>query len=168
MRRRRQRHPRAEPASEGERLFIEAEREHRLEKLERLRERGVDPYPVRFDADQLHRRGPRAVRGSRVRPRRPSEKVTIAGRVMLIRRHGGLDFADVRDSSGEIQLFASLDDLGEELPRGIFRDLDLGDWVGVEGEVMKTKRGELSVRVRGLPAALEVAAGDAEGGARPD
>ncbi len=125
--------------------FIEAEREHRLAKLEQLRERGVEPYPVRFDVD--HTIGQIREKFGDLEPgSQTDEGVKTAGRVMLIRRHGGLDFADVRDATGEVQLFASLDDLGEELHQE-FRELDLGDWVGVEGTVMTTKRGELSVRV---------------------
>ncbi len=137
--------PEGGAGEEGSASFIEAEREHRLEKIERLRERGIDPYPVRYDVD-------RSIAEIREQfadlepATQTEEKVKIAGRVMLIRRHGGLDFADVRDSSGEIQLFASLDELGEER-HDIFRHLDLGDWVGAEGVVMTTKRGELSVKV---------------------
>ena len=70
--------------------------------------------------------------------------VNVAGRVMLLRTQGKLCFATMRDSSGEIQLFALAaitDDFDE------FAKLHLGDWVGVTGEVVRTKRGELSVKV---------------------
>ena len=70
--------------------------------------------------------------------------VAVAGRVMLLRTQGKLAFAELRDSSGAIQLFAlaAVTDRFEELTK-----LSLGDWVGVSGEVVKTKRGELSVKV---------------------
>jgi len=70
--------------------------------------------------------------------------VKVAGRVMLMRTQGKLAFATLRDSSGEIQLFAlsALTEGFEELTK-----LHLGDWVGVSGEVVRTKRGELSVKV---------------------
>lgn len=70
--------------------------------------------------------------------------VAVAGRVMLLRTQGKLAFAELRDSSGAIQLFAlaAVTDRFEELTR-----LSLGDWVGVTGEVVTTKRGELSVKV---------------------
>ena len=68
----------------------------------------------------------------------------VAGRVMLLRRQGKLAFATMRDSSGEIQLFA-LAAVTEEFEE--FAKLHLGDWVGVSGEVVRTKRGELSVKV---------------------
>ncbi len=72
------------------------------------------------------------------------DSVNVAGRLMLLRRQGKLAFATMRDSSGEIQLFAlaSVTDEFEE-----FAKLHLGDWVGVRGEVVRTKRGELSVKV---------------------
>ena len=72
------------------------------------------------------------------------EVVSVAGRVMLVRAQGKLAFATLRDSSGAIQLFAgaawTADFEG-------FSKLSIGDWVGVTGEVVKTKRGELSVKV---------------------
>ena len=71
----------------------------------------------------------------------------MAGRLLLIRRQGKLVFATLRDGTAAIQLFVSQAEVGED---GLaeFAGLDLGDWVGVEGEVMTTRRGELSVKVR--------------------
>ncbi|MFM8303625.1 MAG: lysine--tRNA ligase [Actinomycetota bacterium] len=128
-----------EPVSPGR------ERARRLAKIDALRERGVDPYPVRFDrthtaAEVLEHWG-HLEAGVEV-----SDVVRVAGRVVLLRRMGKLTFATLRDGSGVIQLFVSLKDLGEEC-FGDFDDLDLGDWVGAEGAVMKTKKGELSVKV---------------------
>ncbi len=71
----------------------------------------------------------------------------VAGRILLIRRQGKLTFATMRDQSGTVQLFVSNDAIGEE-EHEQFDRLDLGDWVGVEGTVMTTRRGELSVKVR--------------------
>jgi lysyl-tRNA synthetase class 2 len=70
--------------------------------------------------------------------------VKVAGRVMLMRTQGKLAFATLRDSSGEIQLFALA--AVTEAFEG-FSKLHLGDWIGVSGEVVRTKRGELSVKV---------------------
>ena len=72
------------------------------------------------------------------------DSVNVAGRLMLLRRQGKLAFATMRDSSGEIQLFA-LDAVTSDFDE--FTKLHLGDWVGVSGEVVRTKRGELSVKV---------------------
>lgn len=72
------------------------------------------------------------------------DRVAVAGRLMLTRTQGKLAFATLRDSSGEIQLFA-LSALAENFDE--FTKLHLGDWLGVRGEVVRTKRGELSVKV---------------------
>ena len=70
--------------------------------------------------------------------------VSVAGRLMLRREQGKLAFGTLQDSSGRVQLFASAD----STPRfDEFCRLSLGDWLGVSGEVMKTRRGELSVKV---------------------
>lgn len=137
-----------ERAREGEGAFVAAERAQRLAKLEALRERGVDPYPVRFDRDaeiaELHERF-----GSLGAGEDSGESVRVAGRAMLLRRHGGLSFATLRDGTGAVQLFVSRKEVGEPLYAD-FGDLDLGDWVGAEGTAMRTRAGELSVRVRGF------------------
>jgi len=71
-------------------------------------------------------------------------EVKVAGRIMLMRTQGKLAFATMRDSSGEIQLFA-LSAVTDDFEN--FAKLHLGDWVGITGEVVRTKRGELSVKV---------------------
>ncbi|MEJ5255131.1 MAG: lysine--tRNA ligase [Acidimicrobiales bacterium] len=117
----------------------------RLRKLAALRARGVDPYPYRFDRDRTI---------SEIRQRfgdlppgeETDERVRIAGRMMLKREQGRLTFANLRDRSGEIQLFVSRGELGEEAFEA-FNDLDRGDWLGIEGLVMATRKGELSVKV---------------------
>ena len=72
--------------------------------------------------------------------------MAVAGRLLLIRRQGKLTFATMRDRTGEVQLFVSRAVLGDERHEA-FDALDLGDWVGVEGTVMTTRKGELSVKV---------------------
>ncbi len=114
--------------------------------LDALRARGVDPYPVRFErtrtAASLHEEFETLEPGSET-----GVEVSVAGRLLLIRRQGKLAFATMRDGTGAIQLFVSQAEVGAE---GLdeFERLDLGDWVGAEGEVMTTRRGELSVKVR--------------------
>lgn len=72
--------------------------------------------------------------------------VSVAGRLMLHRSFGKLQFGTLRDSTGTIQLFVDEKAAGEGLA-SVFSDLDLGDWVGARGVIMTTKRGELSVKV---------------------
>jgi lysyl-tRNA synthetase, class II len=121
------------------------ERARRLAKLEALRAAGADPYPVRFERDrttaELHDEYDGLEAGAET-----GDVVRVAGRLLLIRRQGKLTFATVRDGSGTVQLFVSRAVIGDE-QHAAFDDLDLGDWVGSEGTVMKTKKGELSVKV---------------------
>ncbi|MCW2886239.1 MAG: lysyl-tRNA synthetase, class [Streptosporangiaceae bacterium] len=116
----------------------------RRDKLDRLRENGIDPYPVGF---------PRTATISEVRERHPDlepgaetgDKVGVAGRVMLVRNSGKLCFATIRDGSGDIQIMLSLAKAGEDALASWKRDVDLGDHIGVEGEVITSRRGELSI-----------------------
>jgi lysyl-tRNA synthetase class 2 len=125
---------------------IDAERALRLKKLDELRAQGIDPYPVRFDRDatarELHAKYGTALGDGE----ETDDVVHIAGRLLLIRRQGKLTFATMRDGGGSVQLFVSKSVIGDDAFVR-FDDLDLGDWVGVEGTVMKTKKGELSVKV---------------------
>jgi lysyl-tRNA synthetase class 2 len=75
---------------------------------------------------------------------RTSERVSVAGRLMLIRCHGGLTFGVLRDRSGPIQLFVDRRAVGDDLYRK-FLSFNRGDWVGVTGPLLRTDRGELSI-----------------------
>lgn len=102
-------------------------------------------YPYRFDrtdlAADLHDRF------QDLEPATETEKkTTVAGRLMLSRSFGKLQFGTLKDVSGTIQLFVDRGTAGEGIAEA-FSELDLGDWVGASGTVMTTKRGELSVRV---------------------
>jgi len=133
--------------AEGSR-FLQEERAHRLAKLDAMRERGVDPYPVRFDRDATAA----AIRdrfGDLDAGADSGERVSVAGRAVALRRHGGLDFLDLRDETGKIQLIATRDELGEEILDALDA-LDLGDWIGVAGVVITSRRGELSIRLGSL------------------
>ena len=116
----------------------------RLEKLRRIREAGGDPYPVWFG---------RTATVADIRAKYPDlkpdtvtgERVRVAGRVILSRLGGKLCFATIRDGSGDIQVMISLDRVGEQSLAAWKRDVDLGDHIGVEGEVISSRSGELSV-----------------------
>ncbi|MGZ4640191.1 MAG: amino acid--tRNA ligase-related protein, partial [Actinomycetes bacterium] len=116
----------------------------RRDKLERLWDKGVDPYPVTF---------PRTTTIAELRSSYPDlevdqqtgDRVGIVGRVMLSRTGGKLCFATLRDGTGEVQVMLSLDKLGADSLAGWKSDVDLGDHIGVEGEVISSRRGELSV-----------------------
>ncbi len=131
-----------EEVTEEERAGI---RSQRLAKLARLREEGIEPYPYRFDRDRTIGEL-RESFGSLEAGEETDTVVRVAGRLMLKREQGRLTFGQLRDRSGEVQLFVSAGVLGKET-FATFNDLDRGDWVGVEGTVMVTKKGELSVKV---------------------
>ncbi len=105
-------------------------------------------YPARFTrthlSSDLHERFAGLAPGTQT-----EERVTVAGRLMLHRSFGKLQFGTLRDFGGAIQLFVDQRTAGEE-GAGFFSQLDLGDWVGATGTVMTTKKGELSVRVEEL------------------
>jgi lysyl-tRNA synthetase, class II len=132
--------------SDGDTTDAPAERARRLADVEALRADGIDPYPVRFDRDRTLG-DLRAVFDDLAPGTDTDESVRVAGRILLIRRQGKLTFATMRDQSASIQLFVSSDAVGDG-GHERFDRLDLGDWVGVEGTVMRTRRGELSVKVR--------------------
>ncbi len=118
----------------------------RREKLEAWRRRGVQPFGGRFPV--THRSGELQARlhAAPEDDLKSAGQVSLAGRVIGLRDHGKSCFADLRDQSGQIQLYARADALGEQYAP--FTDLDVGDFVGVTGELFRTRKGELSVAVK--------------------
>jgi lysyl-tRNA synthetase class 2 len=116
-------------------------RESRREKLEALNRRGIQPYAYRFDV--THRSG--RVLADAQALETSGRTVRVAGRLMTKRGHGKTAFAHIKDADGLLQIYVREDELGEEAFADVL-DLDLGDWIGVEGPVFKTKTGETTVR----------------------
>jgi len=118
----------------------------RHEKLEALRAAGVDPFGSRFPvshwAGPLHARWDAASEDDL----KAAGPVSAAGRAMSLRHHGKSCFAHLLDRTGTIQLYARADVLGDDYAR--FTDLDVGDFVGVTGELFRTRTGELTVQVK--------------------
>ncbi|MEC4021070.1 bifunctional lysylphosphatidylglycerol synthetase/lysine--tRNA ligase LysX [Streptomyces sp. H27-D2] len=124
----------------------------RHHKLERLRTAGQEPYPV--DAHRTHTLAQITAEHRGLAPgARTGERVTVAGRLMLLRDHGGIAFAVLRDWSGDLQLAltrdGTLDPGGAETLTRFGSDIDLGDHLEAEGEVGATERGEPTVFVTG-------------------
>jgi len=116
-------------------------REARLAKLEKLKSLGVNPYPYSFDvsarADELH------AKYESLAPDTVTEDVVkVAGRIRAYRNSGM--FIDMQDANGKIQIFSHDDYLSSGM-RDILECLDIGDMIGVEGTIRRTKRGELTV-----------------------
>jgi lysyl-tRNA synthetase class 2 len=116
----------------------------RLEKLRRLRDAGIDPYPARFRRTHLAAR----VLGEFVDDR-PST-VRVAGRIVGgIRRMGRATFLHLSDASGRIQLFVKRDVVGSDAYE-LLESIDVGDFIGAEGTTMRTRTGEVTVEAREL------------------
>ncbi len=114
----------------------------RLAKVERLRAAGIDPYSRGFKPTQSSESA-KALLGEGDR----TEPVSVAGRLMAKRPHGGLVFAVLQDGQGRIQLLAARDIIGEE-QFARFADLDVGDIIGAKGPIFRTKRGEITLEVQ--------------------
>ncbi len=123
---------------------------NRRAKLDALYELGQDPYPRRYRVEESV---------SQVRTRyedmtaealeTEKPEVRIAGRLRAVRGHGKVSFADVSDGVAQLQIYLRKNDL-DETSWSVFKQLDLGDFVGVEGRVFRTRAGELSVAVKKL------------------
>ncbi|MFI6519366.1 bifunctional lysylphosphatidylglycerol synthetase/lysine--tRNA ligase LysX [Spirillospora sp. NPDC050679] len=133
----------ADAARAPQRRLSEQERV-RHAKLERIRAADVDPYPLGFDRTDL-------VAGLRARypglppDTRTGDRAALAGRVMLAREHGRLVFVTLRDETGDLQVMLTADALGDRALADWKAMIDLGDQVGFTGEVVTSRRGELSV-----------------------
>jgi len=115
---------------------IENLKDIRLEKLEKIRRLGIDPYPAKtIRKDDL------ASARQKI-----GEKVSVAGRIMAIRGHGGIQFLDLLDETGKIQLVFKQEDL-DKTGNELLPLLDLGDFIDASGKVFKTNAGEISIQV---------------------
>ena len=114
----------------------------RRDKLSELQEAGKDPFTVTsYDRDTY------TTEITEHYDELEGKTVSVAGRLMSKRGMGKVSFADLRDRYGKIQLYVKIDELGEE-PYKEYKKFDIGDLVGARGEVFKTQRGEVSVKVK--------------------
>jgi len=127
--------------------------EQRKQKLERLRARGIDPYPHRFEQTHTAQEAIAQLESQETANRtksrvfgQESEPVSVAGRIMAIRKMGKASFLDICDSSGKIQLLFQNANFKEE-EQELFKDLDIGDIIGVEGTLLRTRTGEPTISV---------------------
>lgn len=119
---------------------IDKIREVRIEKLDALREVGVNPYPYRFDVSHSVRE---AVDNETALGEQP---LRLAGRIMALRGHGATSFGHMEDVTGRLQFYVRRDDVGVDVYK-TWKLLEVGDLIGVEGPLFRTKTGELTVRV---------------------
>jgi len=117
----------------------------RQRKLEALRERNVEPYEYRYDV--THRAADVTAGWEALEA--AGEQVRIAGRMLSRRKQGKASFLDLMDGSGKVQVYMREDEVGAET-YALLGLCDIGDFLGVEGTVFKTRTGEITVRSRGL------------------
>ncbi len=128
-----------------EREFTEQELVRR-EKLNNLRELGLDPFGHRFERDSF---------AQDIKDKYSDidhdafesmdDTATVAGRIMFIRKMGKASFFTIKDKTGSIQIYISINDIGED-SYNLFKSADIGDIVGVHGKIMKTKTGEVTIK----------------------
>ena len=114
----------------------------RLDSLTRIRARGIDPYPHSYHPSHTIREAI-TLFGQQ---EESSQDISLAGRMMSKRSMGKISFLDIRDNSGKIQLALRYDLLGRERYE-FLQDIDIGDIIGVEGKLFRTKAGELTLEV---------------------
>ncbi len=123
---------------------LNEQQEIRLLKMQRLRERGIEPYPARAERTHTAREVAENVDAL------AGQEVTVTGRLLERRDMGKSVFADLEDGSGKVQLFLRMQTAGTETLELVKADLDRGDIVQAMGVPMRTRAGEPSVEVRGL------------------
>lgn len=118
----------------------------RREKMAALAEQGIDPFGKRFErtADSAQLKEKYSDK-TKEELHELAETATIAGRLMTKRGKGKVGFAHIQDREGQIQIYVRKDTVGEENYQ-IFKKADIGDFLGIEGEIMRTDMGELSIK----------------------
>ena len=120
----------------------------RLEKLERLRAHGVEPYPTRAERTHTSQQAIRLFEQAEAASGDEPITVTLAGRLRSMRPMGKITFAHIDDGDGRVQLFLRANDVVEDWLDLFNREFDLGDFVQASGEMFRTRSGEVSLRVQ--------------------
>lgn len=109
--------------------------EERKRKLGDIKEMGLNPYAYSYKAKN---------KAAQVKDLKLESKVSAAGRIRFFRKMGKATFLHIQDESGKVQVYIRQDDVGKELYK-LLKKLDIGDFLGVQGHVFKTKTGEISI-----------------------
>ena len=112
----------------------------REQKMEALKKAGMNPYAYKFDCTHSAKEALRLKLGAK--------KIKIAGRLMLIRDMGRLCFAHIQDDSSRMQIAFNEKEIGKDKYKFFIKNFDLGDFIGVEGEIFKTHKGEKTLLVK--------------------
>jgi len=111
--------------------------QQRLDKLNALKEIGVEPYGRRFNKPQSIK--------ELVKSYKENAPTETAGRITALREHGKSAFLDIKDASGKVQVYVKSDTIGPNVYNNIFKKLDIGDILGVKGKLFKTRTGEVTI-----------------------
>lgn len=118
----------------------------RIEKMDKITKKGIEPYPYSFDhkdnSKDLKEKYEKLETGEK-----SSYEAKLAGRIMLLRKMGKASFCHLQDEKGRIQAYFREQDIGKD-QYDLFKLLDLGDIIGVEGQIFKTKKGEVTIYVK--------------------
>ena len=129
---------------------LEAITQHRLDKLERIRSRGTDPYPAHFHRTHTAQEAKAFFEQQEGTDQVPScPALCLAGRIVAQRVMGKATFMDIKDGTGKIQVYFRSDSLGEEKYH-FLQDFDIGDFIGVAGTLFMTRSGEITLKASDL------------------
>ena len=118
----------------------------RREKINSLVEKGIDPFGQKFERNAFSTDIKEKYKDVDHEDfEQMNDTVTVAGRIMFIRKMGKASFFSIKDKKGSIQIYISINDVGEDA-YNLFKSADLGDIVGIYGKVMKTKTGEVTIK----------------------
>lgn len=120
----------------------------RLEKLERLRALGVEPFPPRSERTHTSQEAIHRYEQAEASDDGQPVHATLVGRIRAMRPMGKIAFAHIEDGAGRVQLFFRADDVGKEQLDFFNREFDLGDFVQASGEMFRTRTGEVTLRVQ--------------------
>ena len=130
---------------ERERTALE---QARLEKIQRLREHGIEPYPTRSEVTHTTAEARALFEREEASANPNPVAATLAGRLRAVRPMGKITFAHIEDGSGRIQLFFRANELGQEALDGFNHEYDLGDFIQASGTVFRTRTGEVTLQVQ--------------------
>jgi len=122
--------------------MIDKLKQARLDKLNKIKEAGINPYPAK--GARTHTMKQALANFDKFS--KSEKEIILAGRIRMMRAHGGLTFANVEDQSGQIQLFFKRDEIGKE-EYAMLKNLDIGDFIEVKGILFTTKRGERTLNI---------------------
>jgi len=116
----------------------------RLAKVDSLKENGIEPYPHRYGRSHTTQEAVSLLKEQEARGDEQSQEVSVAGRITANRQMGKISFLDLRDGWGKIQVYCHRGHLDESSLK-LFKELDIGDFYGVKGKLLRTKKGEPSI-----------------------